>query len=109
MIPALADCACHLLQAFAQVPDLHVWYGPDTYMGRNLALLLQSLSRGTDDEVLPLSDVELDSKRMALLRQSLLRGADEEVLPLLNFRSYSKIQALLLKSLSRGTDEEVPP
>ena len=25
-----------ILQAFAQVPDLEVWFGPDTYMGRNL-------------------------------------------------------------------------
>lgn len=27
-----------------QVPDVHVWYGPDTYMGRNLAQLFQSLA-----------------------------------------------------------------
>jgi quinolinate synthase len=29
-----------MLQAFAQVPDLHVWFGPDTYMGNNLASML---------------------------------------------------------------------
>jgi quinolinate synthase len=34
-----------LLQAYAQVPDLHVWFGPDTYMGRNLSTLLGALSR----------------------------------------------------------------
>ena len=34
-----------LLQAYAQVPDLHIWFGPDTYMGRNLASLLWALSR----------------------------------------------------------------
>ena len=34
-----------LLQAFAQVPDLQVWFGPDTYMGRNLDDMLQALSR----------------------------------------------------------------
>jgi quinolinate synthase len=34
-----------LLQAYAQVPDLHVWFGPDTYMGRNLASMLEALSR----------------------------------------------------------------
>ena len=28
----------------SQVPGLHVWYGPDTYMGRNLAQLFQSLA-----------------------------------------------------------------
>lgn len=27
-----------------QVPDVNVWYGPDTYMGRNLAQLFQSLA-----------------------------------------------------------------
>ena len=40
-----------MLQAFAQVPDLHVWYGPDTYMGKNLAFLMQALSAGTDEQV----------------------------------------------------------
>ncbi len=32
-----------VLQAFAQVPDLHVWFGPDTYMGENLHRLLSKL------------------------------------------------------------------
>lgn len=31
-----------MLQAFAQVPDLHVWFGPDTYMGGNLASMLET-------------------------------------------------------------------
>jgi quinolinate synthase len=31
-----------MLQAFAQIPDLHVWFGPDTYMGGNLASMLQA-------------------------------------------------------------------
>lgn len=31
-----------ILQTFAQVPDAHVWYGPDTYMGRNVAQLFQA-------------------------------------------------------------------
>lgn len=29
-----------ILQAAAQMEDLHVWYGPDTYMGHNLQTLL---------------------------------------------------------------------
>lgn len=33
-----------MLQAFAQVPDLHVWFGPDTYMGENLARMLSALA-----------------------------------------------------------------
>jgi quinolinate synthase len=32
-----------ILQAFSQIPELHVWYGPDTYMGRNLARLFVTL------------------------------------------------------------------
>ncbi len=32
-----------VLQCFAQVPDCHVWFGPDTYMGQNVARLLESL------------------------------------------------------------------
>jgi quinolinate synthase len=33
-----------ILQAFAQVPDLHVWFGPDTYMGHNLTNMLARLA-----------------------------------------------------------------
>src|SRR5690242_8573588 len=33
-----------ILQAFAQIPDLHVWFGPDTYMGHNLASMLDRLA-----------------------------------------------------------------
>lgn len=35
----------------AQVPDVNVWYGPDTYMGRNLAQLFASLAQLSDEEV----------------------------------------------------------
>ncbi|MEM9188339.1 MAG: quinolinate synthase NadA [Myxococcota bacterium] len=37
-----------ILQAAVQIPDVHIWYGPDTYMGRNLMALLRSL--GTMDD-----------------------------------------------------------
>lgn len=40
-----------VLQAFAQVPDATVWYGPDTYMGRNLAQLFATLSTADDADV----------------------------------------------------------
>lgn len=40
-----------ILQAFAQVPGLNVWYGPDTYMGRNLVQLFESLKDWTDEEI----------------------------------------------------------
>lgn len=40
-----------ILQAFAQVPDLTVWYGPDSYMGANLAEILVQLMSMTDEEI----------------------------------------------------------
>lgn len=33
-----------VLQAFAQIPEANVWFGPDTYMGKNLAELFRSLA-----------------------------------------------------------------
>lgn len=39
------------LQAFAQVPGLNVWYGPDTYMGANIMELFQQMTVMTDDEI----------------------------------------------------------
>lgn len=39
-----------VLQAFAQIPEGNVWYGPDTYMGRNLAQLFASLATSASDE-----------------------------------------------------------
>ncbi len=32
-----------VLQAFAQIPEVNVWFGPDTYMGQNLANLFSSM------------------------------------------------------------------
>lgn len=40
-----------VLTAFAQIPDVHVWFGPDTYMGQNLARLFASLSELSDDKI----------------------------------------------------------
>ncbi len=40
-----------VLQAYAQVPGLHLWYGPDTYMGENLHNLLSRLARMSEAEV----------------------------------------------------------
>ncbi len=38
-----------VLQAFAQQPDLHVWFGPDTYMGANLQMLFENLCEQSDE------------------------------------------------------------
>jgi hypothetical protein len=33
------------------VPDLNVWYGPDSYMGANIKELFQQMSKMTDEEI----------------------------------------------------------
>lgn len=43
-MPCLSICCL-------QVPDLTVWYGPDTYMGRNLAQLFTQLADLPDEVV----------------------------------------------------------
>ncbi|KAK9733995.1 hypothetical protein RND81_04G107000 [Saponaria officinalis] len=40
-----------ILQAFAQVPDLKVYYGPDSYMGANIAELFKQMTMMTDEEI----------------------------------------------------------
>lgn len=40
-----------VLQAAAQVPDGHVWFGPDTYMGHNLAEMFRTMSEMTDRQI----------------------------------------------------------
>ncbi|MDH3623917.1 MAG: quinolinate synthase NadA [Myxococcales bacterium] len=40
-----------VLQAAAQVPDGHVWFGPDTYMGENLAEMFRAMSEMTDQQI----------------------------------------------------------
>lgn len=40
-----------ILQAFAEIPDLTVWYGPDTYMGANLAEMFRMFSEMSDEEI----------------------------------------------------------
>lgn len=37
-----------VLQAFAQIPEGHVWFGPDTYMGENLRALFENLEHLDD-------------------------------------------------------------
>ena len=40
-----------VLQADIQIPDVSIWFGPDTYMGRNLAQLFGQLAQMTDEQV----------------------------------------------------------
>jgi quinolinate synthase len=40
-----------VMQAFAQVEGLHVWFGPDTYMGENLQELFEAMEGMSDEEI----------------------------------------------------------
>ena len=40
-----------VLQAAAQIPDVNVYYGPDTYMGGNLAELLRRMTSWSDEDI----------------------------------------------------------
>lgn len=58
-----------ILQAFAQVPDLNVWYGPDSYMGANVVELFRQMTKMTDEEVTALHpEHSVDSIRSLLPR-----------------------------------------
>jgi len=52
-----------ILQADSQIEDLHVWYGPDTYMGANLEEMFQ--------QFLTMSDAEIAAIHPAHDRQSI--------------------------------------
>lgn len=58
-----------ILQAFAQIPALNLWYGPDSYMGANIKELFQQMAEMTDDEIAELhSEHNRDSIRSLLPR-----------------------------------------
>ena len=40
-----------ILQAAAEIPGLTIWYGPDTYMGANLATLFSQLTQLSDEAI----------------------------------------------------------
>ncbi|MFW5875622.1 MAG: quinolinate synthase NadA [Myxococcota bacterium] len=56
-----------VLQAFAQVPGLTVWFGPDTYMGDNLRHLFESLADLDDASIAALHPAHDRASVRALL------------------------------------------
>jgi quinolinate synthase len=56
-----------VLQAAAQVPDVHVWFGPDTYMGDNLAQMFASLAEMPDEQIRQLHPAHDQASVRALL------------------------------------------
>ncbi len=55
IVPTLTCTSSNVVQsvlsAAAQIPDVEVFFGPDTYMGENLATLLDALGQMDDDAV----------------------------------------------------------
>ena len=58
-----------LLQAAAQIPDVHIWFGPDTYMGHNLQSLLASYARLPEAAIQALHPAHTAASLTALLRR----------------------------------------
>ncbi len=56
-----------VLQAFAQQPDLHLWFGPDTYMGHNLQSLFENLCEQPDEVIAALHPQHNQASIRALL------------------------------------------
>ncbi|WP_052555259.1 quinolinate synthase NadA [Enhygromyxa salina] len=56
-----------VLQTFAQEPQAHVWFGPDTYMGQNLARLFATLLELGDDAIAALHPAHTSETIRALL------------------------------------------
>lgn len=51
------------------MPELNVWYGPDTYMGANIVKLFQQMTLMTDEEIANIHPKHnLDSIRSLLPR-----------------------------------------
>jgi len=56
-----------ILQAFAQVDELTVWYGPDTYMGENLRTLFETVAQMDDAQIAALHPLHTRATVRALL------------------------------------------
>jgi quinolinate synthase len=57
-----------ILTAFAEIPDVHVWFGPDTYMGQNLGHLFEALG-DMDDAAIAKVHPAHDRASIASLRK----------------------------------------
>jgi quinolinate synthase len=56
-----------VLQAAAQIPDVHIWFGPDTYMGDNLAHMFARLAEMPDEQIRQLHPAHDQTSIRALL------------------------------------------
>ncbi len=58
-----------ILQAAAQIEGVHIWFGPDTYMGHNLQTLLAAYARMPESAVRALHPAHTPATLMALLQR----------------------------------------
>lgn len=58
-----------VLQAFAQIPDLTLYYGPDTYMGENLRALFSTIATWDNDAIRALHPAHSKDTVAALLQR----------------------------------------
>lgn len=58
-----------ILQAASQIPDLHVWYGPDTYMGGNLRTMFTQFSALSDAAIRAIHPAHDRTSILALLER----------------------------------------
>jgi len=56
-----------ILQAAAQIPEVQVWFGPDTYMGDNLAHMFRSLAEMPNEQIRNLHPAHDQASVRALL------------------------------------------
>lgn len=56
-----------ILQAVAQEPELSIWFGPDTYMGRNLQVMFEAMTRMTPAQVAEIHPAHTPETIAALL------------------------------------------
>lgn len=56
-----------VLQAAAQIPEIHIWFGPDTYMGDNLARMFRNLAQMPDEQIRQLHPAHDQASIRALL------------------------------------------
>jgi quinolinate synthase len=57
-----------VLSAFAEIPDVTVFFGPDTYMGANLARLFSAMGELGDDEIAKVHPAH-DRRTLAAVRE----------------------------------------
>lgn len=71
IVPTIACTSSNVVQtvltAFAQIPDLTIWYGPDTYMGANLQTMLTAVSKMPDAQIQALHPQHTQASVRALL------------------------------------------